>query len=346
MNNPPLLTLLILTYRQSRFVREAVMSALSQDYENLEIVISDDASNDGTIEILRDCLRDYQGPHQVIINENDHNLGIGAHLRKALRLCHGEYILTQGGDDVSLSNRARVTAKYIQKFPSAAALGVSAIAIDEQGRELEASHAVDETKVYPQYHGGKLTTSQTPGEDVSFVMLIGAMAAYRCDVINLAEMPEASVAEDVILSWRAILLGDIVCVPERCVLHRLNNESITRKGCKSHSRKERQASRRRVEEMIYRSFDALDHEALKYPFVVPEPWLEYLRCARSRSLMRSLPFLFDPHGLSRYADALSRSGFSVCHLMRQADRYGILCKTVHLLLLLIGRKLLRKWRPS
>ena len=344
MNTHPLLTLLILTYRQSRFVREAVMSALSQDYPNLEIVISDDASQDGTIEIIKDCLLDYHGSHRIIVNENSRNLGIGAHMRKALGLCHGEWIITQGGDDVSLSNRAWVTAKYIQEFPSAAAIGISATAIDEEDRELESSHAVSEIKIYPQYKGGKLTTSQTPGEDVSFVMLIGAMAAYRRDVTNLAEMPEASVAEDVILSWRSILLGDIVCIPERCVLHRLNNESITRKGHKSRSRKERQASRRRVEEMIYRSFDALDREAAGYPIAVPEPWLEYVRCARSRSLLRSFPFGFDPRGLSSYVDAVSHSDLSIYQLIRQTGRYGTRYKMICLLLRLIGSKFLHRGR--
>ena len=338
MNEAPLLSLLILTYRQVRFVREAVMSALSQDYANLEIVISDDASNDGTIEIVRDCVRDYHGPHRVVVNENECNLGIGAHMRKACALCHGDWIVTQGGDDISLSNRLRLTADYIQRYPSASAIGVSAIAIDEDGREIEASHAVDEPIIYHQYQGGRIATSQTPGDDVSFVMLIGAMAAYRRDVIDLAEIPKATIAEDIVFSWRASLLGDIVCVPERCVLQRINTASVTRSGCKSRRRKDRQTSRRRVERMVYQSFDALVHEAQGYPSKVPPQWLGYVQCARARSLLLSLPFDYKKDGLDQYSDALDRSEFSTWTLIRKSKRYGNILKTLWLLLRLSVRK--------
>lgn len=339
MNEEPLLSLLILTYRQVRFVREAVMSALSQDYVNLEIVISDDASNDGTIEIVRDCVRDYRGPHRVVINENKCNLGIGAHMRKACALCHGDWIITQGGDDISLPNRLRVTADYIQRYPSASAIGVSAVAIDEEGHEIEDSHAVDEPKIYPRYQGGQLTTSQNPGDDVSFVMLIGAMAAYRRDVIALSEISESSIAEDVVFSWRASLLGDIICVPERCVQQRINKSSITRSGRKSRKRRDRQASRRRVERIIYNSFDALINEARRYPFEVPPQWLAYVRCARSRSLLLCLPFDYTESTLDRYASALDSADLNVWILVKKSSRYGNTLKLLWLLLRLSVRKI-------
>ena len=47
---PPLVTLALITYRQERFVREAVRGVLAQTYSPLQVVISDDASPDATFE--------------------------------------------------------------------------------------------------------------------------------------------------------------------------------------------------------------------------------------------------------------------------------------------------------
>ena len=46
-----LVTLILYAFNESRYVGEAVQSMLAQDYANLEIVLSDDGSTDGTFEI-------------------------------------------------------------------------------------------------------------------------------------------------------------------------------------------------------------------------------------------------------------------------------------------------------
>ena len=49
--HPPI-SLVLVSFNQQKYVREAVESALAQDYDNLEIVISDDCSRDKTWEII------------------------------------------------------------------------------------------------------------------------------------------------------------------------------------------------------------------------------------------------------------------------------------------------------
>lgn len=99
----PLVSLIIATYNHKKFVRETVAGALSQDYPNLEIVISDDCSPDGTFEILQDLARHYSGPHKLTVRKNDRNLGLVPHVNKLLsEFTHGEYVMLSGGDDVCL----------------------------------------------------------------------------------------------------------------------------------------------------------------------------------------------------------------------------------------------------
>jgi len=72
----PLVTFALFAYNQGKYIRQAVEGALAQTYENLEIIISDDASPDKTFEIMQELVRDYSGPHKIILNRNERNLGI------------------------------------------------------------------------------------------------------------------------------------------------------------------------------------------------------------------------------------------------------------------------------
>lgn len=121
----PLVSLIIATYNHKKFVSETVAGALSQDYPNLEIVISDDCSPDGTFETLQGLTHGYSGPHALTVRKNDRNLGLVPHVNKLLlEFAHGEYVMLSGGDDVCLSQTVSLAIEGIKKF------GVDSIAFN------------------------------------------------------------------------------------------------------------------------------------------------------------------------------------------------------------------------
>src|SRR5262245_29481692 len=97
----PLVTFYLMAYNQARFVRQAVEAALAQTYSPLQIVVSDDCSTDGTFEIIVEAVRDYSGPHELVLNRNDRNLGISEHVNRITRLARGDLLIASDGDDVS-----------------------------------------------------------------------------------------------------------------------------------------------------------------------------------------------------------------------------------------------------
>lgn len=99
----PKVSIHIISYNQKNFIREAVDSCLAQDYPNLEIVVADDASSDGTADIVADYERRH--PTRLIAVLGEENLGITGNSNRGLRACSGELIAFMGGDDVLLPGK-------------------------------------------------------------------------------------------------------------------------------------------------------------------------------------------------------------------------------------------------
>jgi glycosyltransferase involved in cell wall biosynthesis len=93
----PLISIALCTYNGERFLRDQINSVLNQTYSNLEIIIIDDKSTDGTMEILRSFEREFK---KIKVHQNEANIGYGKNFEKAIDLCNGDYIALSDQDDI------------------------------------------------------------------------------------------------------------------------------------------------------------------------------------------------------------------------------------------------------
>jgi glycosyltransferase involved in cell wall biosynthesis len=92
----PKISVLIPSFRQARFLPEALDSVLRQDFNDLEVIASDDASPDHTYSVLQDyAARD----PRIRIFHQPSNLGMVANWNFCLRQARGEAVKLMGGDD-------------------------------------------------------------------------------------------------------------------------------------------------------------------------------------------------------------------------------------------------------
>ncbi len=82
----------IVTYNSGRFIKRCLESVLEQRYPNREIIVIDNASTDGTTDILE------QFDDRVKIIYNEENIGFAAAQNQAIHLSRGEWILTLNPD--------------------------------------------------------------------------------------------------------------------------------------------------------------------------------------------------------------------------------------------------------
>lgn len=117
--NMPLFSVIILCYRHFEYIYSAIDSVLIQDYPNIDLIISDDGSDDfpgGEIEtyILR-----RKGPNIIntVIRQQPQNSGTVRHLNDAIAVCSGRYIVALAADDNFYD--AHVLSSYVAGFSAA-----------------------------------------------------------------------------------------------------------------------------------------------------------------------------------------------------------------------------------
>jgi glycosyltransferase involved in cell wall biosynthesis len=213
----PLVTFALSSYNQERYVREAVRGALAQTYSPLQIVISDDCSQDGTFEAIREEVAGYDGPHRVVLNRNGRNLGIGGNVNRAMELAQGELIVQAAGDDVSLPTRTEELAKVWSSGGVSCVYSDVAV-IDESGADRGpfykyAPTAVESWQdVVQREHG----------------VVLGCSSAWDRAVFDtFGPMPDHASLGDYTIEFRSALLNKIACVDKRLVKYRRHAETIT-----------------------------------------------------------------------------------------------------------------------
>jgi glycosyltransferase involved in cell wall biosynthesis len=94
----PRVSVLLVTYNHAAYIRQAVDSVLSQEFDGgLELVIGEDCSTDGTRALLEDYVR--RDPQRIRLFARERNVGLSENLRRAWTACRGDYIAMLEGDD-------------------------------------------------------------------------------------------------------------------------------------------------------------------------------------------------------------------------------------------------------
>ncbi|MBB3047308.1 glycosyltransferase involved in cell wall biosynthesis [Litorivivens lipolytica] len=129
-NKNPLISVVLISYNGARYIGEQIRSVLSQDYPNIEVVISDDGSNDETLEIVNQYAAENEN---VRVYPNEGRRGIHGNLSNGLSKARGQIIAICDQDDIWHTEKLSILNSYIQGF--SASYCDSAL-IDEVGHPI------------------------------------------------------------------------------------------------------------------------------------------------------------------------------------------------------------------
>lgn len=129
---PPSVSIVIATYNRVAFVRRTVLSALNQTCPDLEVIVSDDGSTDGTVEVLRS----FSDP-RMRIHCHPRNTGVWTNWATALRMARGRYVVFLGDDDLLAPDFAMRLTGFMDEHPEVAVTFSDLNLIDLTGSRLQ-----------------------------------------------------------------------------------------------------------------------------------------------------------------------------------------------------------------
>lgn len=138
MPNNPLVSIITPTLNQADFIEHTILSVLGQSYPNIEYIVIDGGSTDGTLDILRryeDRLRWISEPDQ----------GQASAINKGFRLATGDILGWLNSDDVYLDGAIDVVARHFMTHPDHAFVYGDALALNREGNSFGVRSHVRQT---------------------------------------------------------------------------------------------------------------------------------------------------------------------------------------------------------
>ncbi len=209
----PKITVFLFAYNQERFIEAACRSVLSQDYEKpIEIIFSDDYSQDNTFQVMTEIAEDYDGIHTLHLNRNSKNLGLINHINLSYRLSTGDLIIAAAGDDISLPSRVTENVKAYRQSKKLPMSLYSAV------HEMSESGEVGQVRKPPYTKSPPIEVCAT-----SPSIIIGAAHAWHRNVFNIfGDITELGAYEDLVIAYRSALLDGLVYIDLPLVAYRLD----------------------------------------------------------------------------------------------------------------------------
>lgn len=130
----PKVSIIMSVYNCEEFLKDSILSVLTQNYRDFEFIVVNDCSSDGSLKILEDFQK---SDVRIKIINNDENLGLTKSLNKALLESKGKYIARLDAGDISLPERLERQVEFLDKNKDIGLVGSWMYIIDVNGRILD-----------------------------------------------------------------------------------------------------------------------------------------------------------------------------------------------------------------
>lgn len=206
-----LVSVAMTTYNGATYLRQQLDSIFNQTYPNIEVVVSDDCSSDGTVGILEEY-----GDLKVTVN--DENLGFVKNFEKALSACCGDYVALADQDDLWRPEKIEV---LVEKIGDCSLICSDADLIDGKGAQFGPS--------FMELSGFRAESGR-PFESLLFNNFVtGCTTLCTRELVEKAlPFPEHLLYHDWWLGLLATRMGGIEYLPDRLIQYR--QHSLNRIG--------------------------------------------------------------------------------------------------------------------
>jgi glycosyltransferase involved in cell wall biosynthesis len=138
----PFVSICIPTYNSAKFIKKTLLSIINQTYVNSEIIISDNASEDNTEEIVKSCQ-----DKRIKYFRNPKNIGACANFNRCIELAKGEVVAIYHADDIYKHTIVEKEVEYLVTHRDAGAVFALDTIIDENGMIIGEGARIPKTMI-------------------------------------------------------------------------------------------------------------------------------------------------------------------------------------------------------
>ena len=196
----PLVTYIVLSYNHAQYVEDAIVSILEQDYDPIELIVIDDGSSDGSVDILRAMQQEHG--FELVTQSNS---GVAAALNRGFSLARGQYVVPHASDDVSHPGRTKEQVALLQADSNVGFMVGGIRKISPEGKLID------------DWSKSKRSVFKFDDFVAGRAKAIAVSSMYRTEAIRkIGPLDEDQSNEDVQLFWRVTDLG-YVCLVDHSV---------------------------------------------------------------------------------------------------------------------------------
>ncbi|TYL52502.1 glycosyltransferase family 2 protein [Agromyces mariniharenae] len=251
------------THNGARFLREQLESILAQSHPVDEIVLSDDASGDGTVELAEQVLAEHRptdaATPALVVERNPVALGVTPNFEQALRAASGDLIALSDQDDVWHPDRVERAVAAFDARPGLDLVAAEARLVDESGAPLGSS--LLETLGVDDATRTRLGTDAAFAELLKRNLLTGATMMVSRSLVERAAPFPASWVHDEWLAVVASVGGGIAVIAEPVIdyrQHGANQIGVSRLGAGGRLARLREPRTARNARLLARARDLAD----------------------------------------------------------------------------------------
>ena len=188
------------TFNGVRFLGAQLASIAAQDRSPDELIICDDGSSDGCIELVRDFAR--RSPFSTRLVVNDKKLGSTKNFEKAISLCQGAIVALADQDDIWYRHKLRRIEQAFLRSNEVISAFSDADVIDDDSRLL--GTRLWDTFYFNRAEQFQFANGQAPNVLLKHPIVTGATMAFRRECFDLmAPIPEKQIHD----RWISFLLA-------------------------------------------------------------------------------------------------------------------------------------------
>jgi glycosyltransferase involved in cell wall biosynthesis len=130
MTSPPLVSIITPSFNQAQYLEQTIQSVLNQDYPNIEYIVIDGGSTDGSVQVIKK----YQDKIKDWVSEQD--AGQTEAINKGFAKAEGEILAWINSDDAYNPNAVSEAVKYLIEHPNVGMVYADCNFIDEHGNVI------------------------------------------------------------------------------------------------------------------------------------------------------------------------------------------------------------------